>query len=128
MGLTLPNEVNPMAMEADHDAKRAELTALFERIYDELHEWRDKHPEASLDEIAQQVGRRRRQLMGELVAHLACQQGDGTVVEGVYCPRCGQRMIYKGRLPVRQEHLEGGIALQRAYYHCPACKTGIFPP
>jgi DNA-directed RNA polymerase subunit RPC12/RpoP len=117
-----------MAMETDRDAKRAQLTALFERIYDELHEWRDKHPEASLDGIAEQVGRRRRQLMGELVAQLACQQGDGTVVEGVHCPRCGQRMIYKGRLPVRQEHLEGEIALRRAYYHCPACKTGIFPP
>jgi DNA-directed RNA polymerase subunit RPC12/RpoP len=117
-----------MAVEVDRDAKRAQLTAWFASMYDQLFQWRDQHPEASLDEIAQQVGRRRRQLVGELVAQLACQHGDGTVVEGVYCPRCGQRMIYKGSQPIRQEHLEGEIELERAYYHCPALQAGLFPP
>ena len=111
-----------------HDANRSELTTLFEGMVDELYQWRDKHPGASLDEIARQVGPRRRQLMGALIAQLACQHGNGTVVEGVNCPRCGQRMIYKGQSSIRQEHLEGEIDFERAYYHCPACKAGLFPP
>ena len=117
-----------MAIEADREAHRAQLTALLDRMYEELYEWRDKHPEASLDEIAQQVGRRRRQVMGEWIAQLACQHGDGTVVDGLCCPHCGGRLIYKGKSSIRQEHLEGEIALKRASYYCPACKAGIFPP
>lgn len=117
-----------MTESTAHDANRAQLTALLEGMYDELYEWRDEHPEASLDEIARQVGLRRRQLIGAWIAQLACQQGDGTVVDGVCCPHCGQRLLSKGPSPLRQEHLEGEIDLKRAYYYCPACQAGIFPP
>jgi hypothetical protein len=117
-----------MVSAAAHNANRAQLTALLEGMYDELSEWRDRHPEASLDEIARQVGRRRRELIGKWIGQLACQQGDGTIVEGVDCPQCGQPLVYKGQSALRQEHLEGEIDLQRAYYYCPACRAGIFPP
>ena len=117
-----------MASSEQVERNRQELQALADRLYSELYEWRAKHPEASLDQIAAQVTPRRRRLMGEWIAQLACQDGNGTVVEGISCPHCGQPLVYKGDAPRQQEHLEGEIELKRAYCYCPACQEGIFPP
>lgn len=65
--------------------------------------------------------------MGQLLAQLASQNGDGTVVEGVRCPDCGQAMSYKGKSRREVTHLEGELGLERAYYYCTACESGIFP-
>jgi hypothetical protein len=99
-----------------------------EEMYDELYEWRERHPEASFDEIASQVTVRRQELMGELMSHLALQHGSGEEVEGLVCEGCGQELRYKGKLRRGVGHLEGEADLKRAYYHCPECESGIFPP
>jgi hypothetical protein len=99
-----------------------------EEMYEELYEWRERHPEASFDEIANQVTPRRLGLMGELMSQLALQVGSGEEVEGLICEQCGQALTYKGRPRRGVEHLEGPAQLERAYYHCPHCKGGIFPP
>lgn len=99
-----------------------------EEMYDELTEWREQHPEASFDEIANQVTHRRQALMGELVSQLAVQHGSGEEVEGLICEECGQEMRYKGTQGRGVQHLEGEAKLKRAYYHCPHCGRGIFPP
>ncbi|MBP7694293.1 MAG: transposase family protein [Anaerolineales bacterium] len=44
------------------------------------------------------------------------------------CPECGQKMKYKGSRRRRMVTETGEVALQRAYYHCAACKCGVFPP
>jgi len=117
-----------MGMSMSQRDGHAQLLSLFEAMCTELSAWRKLHPDASLDEIAAQVGPRRRRLMGELISRLACQEGNGAVVEGVLCPRCGQRMIYKGTSACTKEHIEGEITLKRAYYACPACQEAFFPP
>ena len=99
-----------------------------EEMYEELYEWREQHPEASFDEIANQVTPRRLGLMGELMSQLALQVGSGEEVEGLICEQCGQALTYKGKPRRGVEHLEGPAQLERAYYHCPHCKGGIFPP
>jgi hypothetical protein len=104
------------------------LESLFARVHEELRQWRGVHPEATLDEIAAQVTPRRRQLMGALLAELALQEGNGYAVEGLRCEQCGGLLEYKGT-PERQVLLlEGEAALARAYYHCPRCEAGLFPP
>jgi hypothetical protein len=117
-----------MGMPLTREAVREELVALVEVMHDELYDWRKAHPEASLDEIAAQVTPRRRRLMGAWLARLACLDGNGTTVASLACPRCGQPMVYKGDPPRTQEHLEGDVTLERAYYHCPACPEALFPP
>jgi hypothetical protein len=107
---------------------KAEMRQAFERMWEELHQWREKHPGASFDEIAAQVTPRRRAIMGQLLVQLACQHGDGTVVEELACPECGQPMSYKGTPSREVEHLEGGLAIVRAYYYCAHCESGLFPP
>lgn len=107
---------------------KAEMQQAFEAMWEELYTWRDQHPGASFDEIVAQVTPQRRVLMGQVLAQLACQHGDGEVVEGVRCPECGQAMSYKGRPRREVEHLEGETELVRAYYYCAHCESGLFPP
>ena len=59
---------------------------------------------------------------------LACQHGHGEVVEGLICERCGRPLVYKGEPQRDIENLEGEPRLKRAYYHCPHCEGGVFPP
>jgi len=117
-----------MRSKEEKERDREHLEAEFERMHEELYEWRERHPEASFDEIANQVTPRRQELMGELLAELACQHGQGEEVEGLVCEECGQPLVYKGKPQRGVEHLEGEAKLRRAYYHCPHCKGGIFPP
>jgi hypothetical protein len=107
---------------------KEEMQQAFEQMWEELHDWREKHPEASFDEIAAQVTPRRRTIIGRLLAQLASQHGDGEVIEGLACPECGQAMSYKGRPSRDVEHLEGELELARAYYYCAPCESGLFPP
>ena len=107
---------------------RAEFLQAATEMYEELWGWRAKHGEANIDEIAEQVSRSRRELMGRLIAQLACQYGDGTAIEGIACQDCGGALLYKGKPGRIVAHLEGELMLERAYYYCARCETGLFPP
>jgi len=104
------------------------LESLFAQLHEELRQWRAAHPDATLDEIAAQVTPRRRQLMGTLLAELAVQEGNGYVLEGLRCEQCGEPLVYKGTPEREVLLLEGEAELVRAYYHCPHCEAGLFPP
>ena len=98
-----------------------------EEMYEELRAWREAHPEASFDEIAEQVTPQRRKLMGALLNQLSVQHGDGRYAE-VTCPTCGERMEASGQRRRQVVHAEGDVELERAYHHCPECGRGFFPP
>jgi tRNA(Ile2) C34 agmatinyltransferase TiaS len=98
-----------------------------EAMYEELRAWRESHPEASFDEIANQVTPQRRKLMGTLLEQLALQHGDGRYAEAS-CPSCGERMEAGGQGSRQVAHPEGEVELERAYHHCPGCGRGLFPP
>ena len=44
------------------------------------------------------------------------------------CPECGQRMRYKGRKKRDLVAETGEVQIERAYYYCPNCGKGFFPP
>lgn len=49
-------------------------------------------------------------------------------VPGPKCERCGQEMHYKG---MKRKHViaeTGEMDVERAYYYCETCKSGLFPP
>ena len=108
-------------------AKKAAFLQAAEAMYEEMQTWCAAHPKASFDEIAAQVTPQRRVLMGELMGQLAQQQGDGRYEE-VSCPTCGEPLEASGRRKRRIVHAEGEVEIERAYHHCPACGSGLFPP
>jgi hypothetical protein len=117
-----------MQSQRQSEENKRRWLAHLEQMYEELYAWREVHPEASFDEIARQVTPRRQAAMGELLAQLASQHGNGVEVAGLVCEACGSRLEYKGTPQRLVEHLEGEMELRRAYYYCPHCESGIFPP
>ena len=56
------------------------------------------------------------------------EQGTKAQVPGPDCPRCGEEMRYKGQKRDRVESRIGALEIERGYYYCPECRTGLFPP
>ena len=100
----------------------AEAVAMAER----LRAWRRAHPEATFDEIAEQVSQERKQLMGGLLSELSAEAQPGPL--DPKCGGCGGGLVYKGKKSREVLHREGQVRLSRDYYYCPACRQGIFPP
>lgn len=96
-------------------------------MYQRLRAWRAAHPEASFDEIGEQVTAERQKLMAQLFGELAAQPEEETGEEEV-CEQCGGRLTAKGRRERGVSHLEGEVRVARAYHHCDECQRGFFPP
>src|SRR4030043_316276 len=97
-------------------------------LWDSFNAWHKEHPEATFDEMEEELGRQRRGILGGFV-ELALRQGDlGATPEAPSCERCGQPMVFKG-YPEKEVHgLEADAEIPRAYYVCPTCGVGLFPP
>jgi hypothetical protein len=115
-----------MSKPSREEEEEAEFLQAAAEMYKRLQKWRSQNLDASFDEIAEQVTPQRRELMGVLLKHLA-EKADGKV-HVPQCQSCGREMVYKGT-PVRGVvHSEGESGLERAYYHCADCESGLFPP
>jgi hypothetical protein len=97
-------------------------------LWDNFNAWYRAHPEATFDEIEEQLGQQRRGFLGEFL-ELNLRQGDlGATGEAPNCPRCGKPMEFKGYPSKTVNGLDVDAKIPRAYYHCPTCKVGFFPP
>ena len=110
------------------DSQRAEFLRDAEAMYERMMGWEEKHPEASFDEMANQVGAERRLLMGQLLKQLASQRAAAVEATEVLCPDCGEKAEGKGQKKREISHREGELSLTRGYRHCAECGRGFFPP
>jgi transposase-like protein len=95
-----------------------------EPLREELKEWRRAHPQATWDEIEAEVDRRLRQWHADLMEEVASLE-----VEVPTCPHCAHDMHASGTRRRQIQSQRGPlVTLSRAYYVCPACGTGLFPP
>ena len=99
-------------------------------IREQLRAWRRAHPQATFDEIDAEVARAYAGLHAVVVSELSQGTREATTEDAaVRCPQCHTPMQRRGarqrRLPTRR-----GVdaTLTRAYYVCPACGAGLFPP
>ena len=100
----------------------------------ELTAWRRQHPQATLQEIEQELDVRlakvRAQWLNDLAqARSAADWRDAPQAEHPTCPDCGTPLQSRGTHP-RQIKTQGDqtLTLERQYGVCPACGTGFFPP
>lgn len=107
--------------------RQQEFVAEAEAMYVRLRAWRSAHPEASFDEIGEQITAERRQLMARLYGELAVQPETEGVVDDV-CEECGAKLVPKGKQARGVSHLEGDVRVKREYQRCEACQRGFFPP
>ncbi len=106
----------------------AEFIAAAERLWTTLTAWHDAHPEATFDEMEEELGSQGRVLLGELMG-LVLRRGDlGAEAEALRCERCGREMVFKG-YPTKTVHgLKVDVRLPRAYYVLPPLPGWGFPP
>lgn len=116
-----------MSSRGSAERKRAEFMESAEAMYERMVTWRDRHPEASFDEIATQVGNERRKLMGQLLEELATQQAAEVEALEVECPECREKSEGKGQQTRNISHSEGELRLRRGYRYCRTCGSGFFP-
>lgn len=101
--------------------------ALPTELLADLHNWRQHHPHATFGDIEAEVAQRMAQLHAEAVEMLVQVP---VATEGPpVCPTCVQPMHASGTR-TRQVQTRTGrmVRLSRAYFVCPVCATGIFPP
>lgn len=99
-----------------------------ETLWAEFNTWYQAHPQATFDEMEIYLGERGRGLMGMALA-LILRQGDlGAAPQGWRCEQCGQEMTFKGYPAKAVCGLKVDAEIPRAYYVCPRCEAGIFPP
>lgn len=97
-------------------------------LWDELNSWYQQHPEATFKEMELHLRKLRRALMGQTIPLMVAQGDLGATPEAPSCEECGTSMEFKGYADKEVEGLEGEGRLFRAYYVCPACGAGLFPP
>ncbi len=112
---------------------RAQRRAVFlesaARMYNQLEDWYDEHPDATFGEIEAQARRYRLKLMGETLALMINGRTEGYQLEAPTCAQCGQAMQFVNYRERTVGGLEGDTTLSRAYYVCPRCKgETFFPP
>jgi len=99
------------------------------RMYEQLEDWYDQHPQASFGEIEAEARKRRRELMGKALEQVVNGRDAGVQVKAPSCSHCGAVMVFAGYRKWGIHGLEGDSELERAYYVCPNCKgETFFPP
>lgn len=113
-------------MTTDNEALKARMMAEAEEAIDKLLAGRGKKRELNLSDIERLVREAGQRVMERFTAELVEEEGQDE--ERGVCPECGGRVRYKGH-KVRELVTETGeVRLERAYYYCPTCRKGFFPP
>ena len=107
---------------------KAELMTQAEALIDELVEWTADTPAPTLTQIEDIVLKLRQRLSERMALAVIEAQAAARPVPGPSCPACGREMHYKDRKANTVESRVGCLPLERGYYYCEPCRTGIFPP
>lgn len=113
------------------DAAMTQWQRIMEETRRYLSAWRDAHPRATFAEIEDAVEERLDALRGELITDIVTERAaaaaDGATRPG--CPVCERSMVRRGS-GERTVTVRGNrtVPLQRAYFACPVCDAGLFPP
>jgi hypothetical protein len=118
-----------MSRTMSRTQRRAAFLESAARMYNQLEDWYDEHPDATFGEIEAQARQYRLKLMGETLTLMINGRTEGYQLAAPSCAQCGQAMKFVDYRQRTVGGLEGDTALSRAYYVCPRCKgETVFPP
>lgn len=107
---------------------KAELMAEAEAAIEELVTWERAAGAPDLTTLEDKVLAVRQRLGQRLLEVLIEDQAARQPAESPRCATCGTAMRYKGHKATAVESRVGGIRIERGYYYCAHCKSGLFPP
>jgi hypothetical protein len=115
-------------MRRTREQLEAELLVEAKAAIEELVGWERQADAPTLTEMEDRVLALRQRLgQGLLEALIEDQEARQPAVAPV-CRQCGAGMRYKGQKETHIESRLGGLAVQRGYYYCARCESGLFPP
>ena len=110
------------------ERRKVRLMEQAESLIDELLDWNDSTAEPNLAQIEDVVLELRKRFSEEMAREVIEAQETKQPAVAPYCPKCGKAMTYKGQKLARPQTWVGEVGIERGYYHCAACKEGLFPP
>src|SRR5512135_2416397 len=105
-GQSVTEESN-MPRKKSRTQRKAEFMKAAEGMYERMEAWYDAHPDASFEEIEEEMRRQRRGLMGSTLETLIVGRDSGFAVEPPKCPQCGQALVFEDYRPWTVKGLEG---------------------
>jgi hypothetical protein len=117
-----------MMRKQSRASREGAFLAEAKKMYSQLEDWYEAHPNASFGEIEEEARKQRRELMGSGLGILVNGRDTGYQIEAPKCKKCGSEMEFEGYREWGLHGLEGDSKLERAYYVCPKCRgETIFP-
>ena len=115
-------------METRREEIKRTLLAEIGEMLDDLLEWDERVSAPTLLEIEEAV-LKLRQCVARRVAEVLLSEQEGVrPVPGPSCPKCDQGMRYKWSGEVTVESRLGPLQVERGYFYCERCQSGLFPP
>ena len=115
-------------MKRSRAQKKAELLAEAEVLIESLLDWDERTSKPNLRQIEDEVLGLRRQFGQRLAKAVIEDQEAKQPAEAPKCRQCGQVLSYKGQKGTNVESRLGSLAVERGYYYCARCQSGLFPP
>ena len=109
-------------------AIKAELMKKAETVIDELLDWHEETERPNLSQVEEKVLELRQRWSEEMAVTVLEHQAAVRPVPGPRCGCCGQEMRYKDMKEKTVTSWVGALRLERGYYYCDRCRTGLFPP
>ena len=106
----------------------AELLAEAEVMIEELLAWGRQAERPNLTAMEDRVLALRQRLGQRLLEAVIADQEARQPAVAPVCPQCGAALRYKGQKGTHIESRLGGLEVQRGYYYCARCASGLFPP
>lgn len=115
-------------MRKSKEELKAQLMKEAEAVIDELLDWHLQTKEPNLGQVEEKVLGLRQRLSEQMSQAVIANQEAVRPVPGPVCKECGQEMRYKGLKKLQVSSWVGELELERGYYYCDQCRTGLFPP
>jgi len=106
----------------------AELMVEAQALIAELIAWERQTGAPKLSQLEAKVLAVRQELGQHLLQALIEDQEARQPAAPPPCPTCGAEMRYKGQKGTDIETRVGSIRVERGYYYCAHCASGLFPP
>lgn len=115
-------------MTKSKEAMKTKLMKAAEAVIDELLAWHLETDQPNLSQVEEKVLELRQRLSEQMASTVIENQPAVRPVPGPRCQGCGEEMRYKGLKKNTVSSWVGAVELERGYYYCARCRTGLFPP
>ena len=107
--------------------RKANLMEMAEEEIEKLLEWMEATDAPDLGGIEEEVLSIRQRIGEAMTKEVIAHQESVRPVPSPDCPKCAKEMHYKGMKPKEISSMIGEVKLNRGYYYCDHCQSGLFP-